>query len=288
MKIHLAISDTKQFFKLFKECNVENILISYAYFKDKEDYIKCSNNWFPKRIILDSGAFSVWNKDDTIDIDKYIKFCKEMREFFPKEIEVYNVNLDVLPGRFGIIPTAKEREQSAIEGWKNMEYMNQNGLEVIHVFHQHEDFKWLSRLMKEKNYIGLSPANDVSTKMKLLWLDKCFAFQDNYLIKNKIKCHGFAVTGKAQMMRYPFYSVDSSSWTAGGKYAQLKAFTQGKMKGANFKKKEQFLDIWDKLQNKTTGLLDNYLLRNVENIKFYQDLEKYTTEVWQRNGIKWG
>lgn len=281
MFIHLAVGNTKGFIDLFKELNVENMLISYAYFKSPNDYLKVAGNWIPKRMILDSGAFSVWTKGDKINIDNYINFCKGMREIVPQTTELHYVNLDVLPGRFGEFPTNEQRQSSAEEGWKNMEYMNSKGLKVIHVFHQHEDFKWLHKLIKKDDYIGISPANDVSMTSKKIWLDQVFS-----IVQNKIKCHGFAVTGKEHLIRYPFYSVDSSSWIMGGRFAEIKSFSQGKQKGAIFKNKEQLLSIWDNLQTKDTALLTDYMIRHKNNIIYYQELEEFVTNVWNKRGIK--
>lgn len=166
------------------------------------------------QIILDSGAFSAWSRGAAINIDDYITFCKQHLNGI-----TYFVNLDVIPGTPGQkrIPLV-EIERSAGLGWENFEKMVAAGIpsdRVIHVFHQNEDFRWLQRMLDDPrmDYIGLSPANDRTTPEKMMWLDDCMKYVcDSTTHKPMIKFHGFAVTSTALMRRYPWYSVDSSSW----------------------------------------------------------------------------
>jgi hypothetical protein len=164
----------------------------------------------PITLMLDSGAFSAWKKRLEINIDEYCDFCLK----YIDDVD-YVVNLDVIPGKFGWqnLPK-KEVERSAEKGWKNYEYMVSKGIpkeKLIHVFHQNENFKWLKKMTKAMDYIGLSPANDRSTGDKIKWLDVCM----NYVIGDDgyplVKFHGFAVTSIPIMLRYPWYSVDSTT-----------------------------------------------------------------------------
>lgn len=162
--------------------------------------------------ILDSGAFSAWSKKANIDIDKYIEFCLHYQDKI-----TYIVNLDVIPATPGQkrIPP-EEIERSASLGWRNARKLLKAGIplsKLIHVFHQNEDFSWLEKMVLQFEYIGLSPANDRTTAEKIMWLDRCMPYVTNPDGTAKIKFHGFAVTSHALMERYPWYSVDSASWT---------------------------------------------------------------------------
>jgi hypothetical protein len=162
-------------------------------------------------LMLDSGAFSAWSKKIQIDIDQYIQFCKENLEYID-----YIVNLDVIPGEFGMKNLPHEEiERSASKGYENYQYMISQGIskeKLIHVFHQGEDFRWLDKMVKEIGYIGISPANDRTIDEKVSWLDLCM----NHVLDDKgfplVRFHGFAVTSLKLMLRYPWYSVDSTSW----------------------------------------------------------------------------
>lgn len=163
-------------------------------------------------MLLDSGAFSAWNAGAQVDLDDYIRFIRENIDY----VSAY-VNLDVIPGQPGRVPNPAEVEASAAQGWANMLYMEGCGLNPIPVFHQGEQFKWLERMVKHGcEYIGISPANDRSTQQKQLWLDRVFSSicdEDGYPV---VKTHAFGVTSPTLMGRYPWYTVDSTTWLASG------------------------------------------------------------------------
>lgn len=158
--------------------------------------------------MLDSGAFSAWNKGAEIDIDHYIAFIKHHAEY----IDHYVV-LDKIPGAFGVTPSAAEVEESAQQSWDNLLYMQAAGLDPIPVFHMGEQFKWLRRMVDHGcKYIGISPANDRTTQAKRVWLDRVF---DEITDKEGwplVQTHAFGVTAVELLMRYPWYSADSTTW----------------------------------------------------------------------------
>jgi len=168
-------------------------------------------------VILDSGAFSAWTKFKAIDLDDYIAFINQH-----KDLVDFYINLDVIPGNFGRIPTAEEVEESALAGIKNLEYMESKGLKPMPVFHQGEELKYLTiYIEKGYDYIGISPANDRSTKDKIQWLDGIFEFISDDKGFPTIKTHGFGVTALEIMFRYPWFSVDSASWAFTGAFGSI-------------------------------------------------------------------
>jgi len=170
--------------------------------------------------MLDSGAFSAWNSGITINIQDYITFCLHNQD----ELD-YIVNLDVIPGQPFKKVTKEDRKISTLQGWENYKTMLRGGIpkdKLIHVFHQGEDMEWLERMVKEISYIGLSPANDKTTGQKMAWLDQCMKYVTNNQGTPIVKFHGFAVTTLRLVFRYPWYSVDSSSWQLrGGGYGLI-------------------------------------------------------------------
>lgn len=162
-------------------------------------------------LIMDSGAFSAWSKGKNIDFEKYIEYL----HLYEDQIDLI-VNLDVIPASPGVKKIPKEViENSARKGFRNYRRLIREGFskeKVIHVFHQNEDFKWLQLMVEKIPYIGLSPANDRTTKEKIRWLDNCMKYVLDSDGFPKVKFHGFAVTSHELMRRYPWYSVDSSSW----------------------------------------------------------------------------
>lgn len=282
MRIFFAVPDSKTFVDIIKEENGNNILFSYAFFKDVAKVQKVFGDFVPENIIVDSGAFSVWSKGDVVDIKKYESFCKTLKDFIPVKNEMRFVNLDVLPGQFGRIPTQMEREESAARGWQNMLYLESKGLKVIPVYHQYESLDWLHRMMEHTDYIGISPANDASSLSKESFMKTTFS-----ITRNKIRCHGFAVTGYSQLIKFPFYSVDSSSWASGGRFARIPIIVDGKMKSFNFKDKEMLMKFWDKIPHQGKNVLESYQDRIRVGVAAFVNLQKYITDIWKHRGVNW-
>lgn len=175
-------------------------------------------------LFLDSGAPSLYNKfvrasgsgslmgsfikdrrrDDFsfVKSKEYLKYRQEYGEYILQNkdyLDVY-VNLDVV--------------NNPEETWKNQEFYESMGLSPLPVFHVGEDFKWLRKyISKGYDYIAIgglipNPYNVLVPILDNLWT--------NYLTDKEgmplLKVHGFAVTSVKLMIRYPWYSVDSTSW----------------------------------------------------------------------------
>ena len=163
-----------------------HILCSYHYFKTKPDLIKecLSKNY---SVLIDSGAFSAANSGSIIEIDEYCEFILETGV-------VLYAGLDVIG--------------NAEATRKNVEYMKSNyHLNPIPTFHMGSDLKDLEMLM-EYPYVALGGmvfSKNIQNHCDAVW---------NYIIKNnpKLRVHGFGLTNVELMKRYPWYSVDSSSF----------------------------------------------------------------------------
>jgi len=155
-------------------------------------------------LFLDSGAFSAFTQGITIDIQEYIAFIKEHESV----LEVY-ANLDVIGDPVGT--------------WKNQITMEKAGLSPLPCFHYGDDPKWLKRyLSKGYEYIALGGMVPISTNDLRSWLDYIFP---EFLCDSSgiptIKVHGFGLTSLRLMLRYPWFSVDSTSWVVTGRMGSV-------------------------------------------------------------------
>jgi hypothetical protein len=155
-------------------------------------------------LFLDSGAFSAWSQKKEIDIQEYIAFIKKHQ----KVIDVY-ANLDVIGDAKGT--------------YRNQRIMEKAGVKPLPVFHYGEDEKWLKKyLSKDYDYISLGGMVPISTKPLSQWLDHIFS---NYLTDSNgmpiCKVHGFGLTSLKLLLRYPWYSVDSTSWVVTGRMGSI-------------------------------------------------------------------
>ncbi|MCK5235412.1 MAG: hypothetical protein KAR06_00390 [Deltaproteobacteria bacterium] len=159
-------------------------------------------------IMLDSGAFTAWTRKVDIDINDYIEFLHKYEPY----LESY-VNLDKIPAEYGRKATSEEVKSSARISFENFLYMRDNGLDPIPVFHYGEDFEWLEKMIDVGcEYIGISPTTDKTTAQKRAWLDKVFDFITDDQGRPFIKTHGFGVAALPLLVRYPWYTADSTSW----------------------------------------------------------------------------
>jgi hypothetical protein len=154
-------------------------------------------------LFLDSGAFSAFTQNIEIDIQEYIEFIKEHKD----SLEVY-ANLDSIG--------------DAERTWKNQKIMERAGLNPLPCFHYGDDIKWLRRYMKDYDYIALGGMVPISNNPLAKWLDVVFqdyiCGEDGYPM---VKTHGFGLTSLKLMMRYPWYSVDSTSWVMTGRMGSI-------------------------------------------------------------------
>lgn len=285
MNLYFASSPSRIHIGVLKKNGAKNLLFSYAFIKRAEKLAELIDGNWPDRVILDSGAFSTWTKGSTVDLEAYAAFCTKFRELMPKEVEVNVVNLDVLPGTWGHVPSKEDIAISAEKGWQNMLYLESLGLKVIHVFHQHEDFAILDKLKAHSDYIGISPANDVSMKEKLDWLNKVFLN-----LKDGTKTHGFAVTSHKQLLGYPFYSVDSSSWVTPARFGRVAILTdRGEIKTFPYKSKDDVEKFWPYIAHMGIQRIAHPRWEDRVGIaiKAYKGLEELATKVWTQRGVIW-
>ena len=143
---------------------------------------------------LDSGAFSAYTKGVEIDIKEYCNFIKEHQD-----IIMHYAVLDVIG--------------SAEETLKNQKIMEAEGLSPVPCFHYGEDYSYLTYYVDNYDYIALGGMVPVHTNDLIPWLDTVFG---DYICTDKgypkTKVHGFGLTTVSLMIRYPWHSVDSTSW----------------------------------------------------------------------------
>ncbi len=165
---------------------------------------------------LDSGAHSLYNKyvrttEGTrethnfkfYESDKFWNYVDNYANFIKKHIDSIDiyVNVDVI---FNPELT-----------WKVQKYLeDQHSLNPLPVFHFGEDIKWLKKYMDEYDYIGVGGLGQEVTKEKYYHFgDEVFSLVCGTSDKlPKVKIHGFAMTSLDLMKRYPWYSVDSTTW----------------------------------------------------------------------------
>jgi hypothetical protein len=175
------------------------------------------------QLLLDSGAFSAWNQGTSIDLNKYIRFLRE----YEKHLFSYVV-LDVLPSGQESARTVEANERGAELSDINQQRMKDAGLSPIPVFHQGESFKWLERMLKNgEGYIGVSSRKDLTHRQVIPWLDDVWSILADNKGRPIVKTHGFGITAMPMLLRYPWFTVDSTTWALSAGFGLIYCPVQG-------------------------------------------------------------
>lgn len=161
-------------------------------------------------LMVDSGAFSAWQSGTKVDLKAYMAWLKQHKS----RLFSY-VALDVLPEEK--LGAAATPDDCAKASDINLQRMLDAGLRPIPVFHQHEPFKWLVKMVEDgHDYIGLGGSAYVSLKKREAWFNEVFTLLCDKQGRPCVKTHGFGVGAPELVWNYPFYTVDSTTWVIGG------------------------------------------------------------------------
>jgi len=274
MKLYFA--DTIQYFQLHKnKFRATNFLDSYW---KKKELIKMIENNNQVSLFLDSGAFSAWTQKIEINIDDYIAFIKK----YENSLELF-ANLDSIG--------------NAEKTLDNQNYMESKGVKPLPCFHFGEEKKYIEYYSENYDYIALGGMVGRSKKDLEPWLDKIWGdFLTNPDGSAKIKVHGFGMTSVSLMKKYPWYSVDSTSWVLTGRfggvfcnigdYNKINVSNKGDLQdSAHFLQlpphsQEQVRKYFADLGRGYTieELMTEYKARDEVNILYFLALEKEMTE----------
>jgi len=175
-----------------------NLLESYHYIGKQRsvDMIRADGI----QVFLDSGAFSAWSLGAKVDMVGYCEYIKKNDDIIRKDDDA-------------ILASVMDAIGDAQGTYENQLYMESLGVRPLPCYHFGEDPRYLEHYIKNYNYITLGGMVAQSTPQLKLWLDDIW---EKYLTdgagRPRLKVHGFGLTTPELMRRYPWYSVDSSSW----------------------------------------------------------------------------
>lgn len=179
--------------------------------------VKIDNKKPLVKLMLDSGVFSAWNRREPFDLDGYIKYVQDHKQY----VDTY-VNADKIPGEFGKPRTDAEVRESAEVSWANLNKMWEAGLKPIPVFHQGEEWKWLLKMIDAgEEYIGIATIKDLPINDQRAWLDEVFTILCDSKGLPYVRTHGFGITRPSLLLRYPWYTCDSTTWSLSPGYGHI-------------------------------------------------------------------
>ena len=188
----------------------------FSYFNDKSSLRKRFGKHLKNgKLFVDSGAFTAWTRGVKLDVDEYIKWLNDNCE------EIYLAGqIDVIPGEYGKTPTLEQRYIAAKETWENYLYMRERLINpdmIVYTFHLGEDYNFLKNALQDTTikYIALGGTVGSNVKIKEQFFEKCFEIIKNSPNPN-VKVHAFGMTSVDLIQKFPFTSVDSTSWIMTG------------------------------------------------------------------------
>lgn len=183
---------------------------------------------------LDSGSFSLWtraaryarehkvSKYAFYDTDEFWAYVDDYANFIKKYqvgIDLY-ANVDVIPDK----SVARQDDVAPVLTYRNQRYLEKkHGLQPVPVVHFKEDEEvWLRKYMNRGHeLIALGGLVGAPADAAQLWMDRCFTLASGPDHMPRVKLHGFGVTNYDFLIRYPWWSVDSASWTKIGAYGGI-------------------------------------------------------------------
>lgn len=247
-------SGIESFPELIKELKIKNILLSYFYLRDKKNPFDKFYKLGIEKIFLDSGGFTARSRGVNIFVKDYGEFLKK----YGNQVFCY-ANLD---------------EKDSTKTLENQKYLESIGLKPLPVFH-YDEFKENKNLffdyLKKYDYIAIGgmAGSYVSFKKLKPFLDFVFSYT-----RDKTKVHGFGISARRILIRYPFYSVDSTSWLQSCRYGHVKIFRTGRFTNI-CEAKRRFIDSLGTRELALRGL------------KAFIEYEKFINDLWQRRGVIW-
>lgn len=186
---------------------IPNILESYHYVGRQKyvDEMRADG----AKIFLDSGAFSAHSMGVSIDLPKY---C----EYIQRNIDIIRVEEDA------VMASVLDGIGDPLQTFRNQLEMEARGVRPLPCFHFGEDERYLEFYLANYSYITIGGMVGKTVPQLITWLDRIW---ERYVIdgagRPKCKLHAFGITSVTIMERYPWFSVDSSSWIQFGAFGSM-------------------------------------------------------------------
>lgn len=255
-----------------------NILESYHYIHRQKFVDEIREDG--KKVFLDSGAFSAFTQGIEVDLTAYCDYIKR------------NQDIIRVDSSGALMASVLDGIGDPQKTYENQLAMEAQGVRPLPCFHYGEDEQYLEWYVHNYDYITLGGMVPISTRDLYVWLDRIW---EKYLTDSsgrpRIRVHGFGVTTVGIMRRYPWYSVDSSSWVQMAGNGSVLLLPEAKAvylssSSPNRKAAGQHIDsmvpmMREAIENNlsTCGvdlqrIRDNYLSRWAYNIWAYSELGK--------------
>lgn len=245
-------------------------MASYWMDRDKDRWLTTYAEKSSGPMFLDSGAFSARKAHFDIPVEDLAAYIKDRPAWFGPL-----ANLDV--GTY-------ENQR------RNLAYLDKHFDGVLPVFHPEGftsayDRDWFDDEMRTREMVAIGGTVGGSRTRKDIDRMGFFEWIMHRSVKYGCRVHGFGVTDYELLVKYPFFSVDSTSWQTGMRYGQMTWFDPMQTTMHSNKTLSEL-----KTGNVHTLAEAEYLHLSYDErghlgIRTLYQLETFITSLWERKGI---
>ncbi len=223
-------------------------------------------------VLLDSGAYSAFTRGATINLDEYVEFIQS------KQWDAY-ASLDVIGDAGATLA--------------NAERMIEAGLKPVVAFHHGSPYDVLEAMCQRFDHIALGGLVPIRMRKTVLreHLEACFHIIGKHW---PVKVHGFGMQQPWALERYPFYSVDATSWMYGHAHSRMLmredadgvwAHQTRRTSRANAERHARSSLAYATTVADAAG--GDKFSATRSNVRRILDLERRMTKLWAARGITW-
>jgi hypothetical protein len=276
VRIYAAVSgDTS----VFVSTRYPNLLLSFA--ADRNGTFFERLPYQPPRRLGDSGAFTAWTTGKKVSLVDLIAWCHMNTEAAVAVGATFEcIALDVIPGTPGTMPTKREVSRATKESLANGDAMREAGLRIMEVYHVGEPMTHLDMLIERRapgESICVGGLVGRAASIKRAVCDQVFAHVlRRSALDSLIPVHGLGLAPRlaagSPTWRYPWVSVDSTTWLNPSKYGELitrngrhrKSDGRKSHASASYLGSRRILAAWIKRENEMTRLWEGRGVRYIE------------------------
>lgn len=194
MKVYFAgISGHKKRLEYLKELGADKLMLTFAEVKSyNQNMSRFKKGNFD--ILFDSGAFSLWRRGISIDIQEYCKY-----------LTTHSIEKYIVLDKIG----------SHAETMVNQKIMEDYGMNPIPVYHLNSPIENLYEICEKYSYVCLGGTVGSNVSVRLKFFTEVFQHFPNH------KFHGLGLTDMRIVSKFPFYSVDSTTWLCAAKTGNI-------------------------------------------------------------------
>ncbi len=193
-----------------------NALFSYENLQIREPKGLDIYHMFGAKLFIDSGAYSMWTRGVSIDVDAYIKWLNDRADY----LDLFG-QVDAIPGTKEGGATYQEVKEAAQKTWDNYLYMRARLKKpegLLYTFHVGEPKEFLAQALEwtDENgnhipYIALGGMVGKTAQVRRNFLQMCYSIIEKSSNPN-VKVHAFGMTSRDLLTEFPITSADSTSW----------------------------------------------------------------------------